>query len=145
MTRIRSLAPRILVALCLAATGLLHADLYLNGYRAIPVIGVAFEWQAAASVALAVLLPIAYPVVLRLAAAALSAGALGAFVLSRTTGLVGFTEYGWQPAPQAALTVLAESAALVGLALPLLRWARTRKQVGVSDPQSQATGSRSIP
>ncbi len=129
MTKLRSLAPRILVAACLAATGLLHAGLYLGGYRAIPVIGTAFLWQAAASVALAVLLPIAYPVVLRLLAAAVSAGALGAFALSRTTGLFGFTEYGWQPAPQAALTVLAESLALVVLAIPLLRWARTRKAV----------------
>ncbi len=123
MTKLRSLAPRILVAACMAATGLLHAGLYLGGYRAIPVIGTAFLWQAAASVALAVLLPIAYPVVLRLLAAAVSAGALGAFALSRTTGLFGFTEHGWQPAPQAALTVVAESVALVVLAAPLLRQA----------------------
>ena len=129
MTKLRSLAPRILVAVCMAATGLLHADLYLNGYQAIAAIGTAFLWQAAASVALAVLLPIAYPVVLRLLAAAVSAGALGAFALSRTTGLFGFTEYGWQPAPQAVLTVLSESLALVVLAIPLLRWARTRKAV----------------
>ncbi len=129
MTKLRSLAPRILVAVCMAATGLLHADLYLNGYQAIAAIGTAFLWQAAASVALAVLLPIAYPLVLRLLAAAVSAGALGAFALSRTTGLFGFTEYGWQPAPQAVLTVLSESLALVVLAIPLLRWARTRKAV----------------
>src|SRR5207244_1152663 len=43
------------------------------------------------------------------------------------TGLFGFTEHGWQPAPQAALTVVAESVVLVVLAVPLLRWVRARK------------------
>jgi hypothetical protein len=42
------------------------------------------------------------------AAAALTGGALGAFALSRTVGLFGFSEQGWQPTPHAAISVVAE-------------------------------------
>jgi hypothetical protein len=35
-------------------------------------------------------------------------GALVAFVLSRTVGLFGFSERGWQPSPHAAVSVVAE-------------------------------------
>jgi hypothetical protein len=57
--------------------------------------------------------------VLRLGAAALTAGALAGFVLSRTVGILGFVEHGLQPAPQALISVLVEVAALVLLAVPL--------------------------
>jgi hypothetical protein len=114
------IANRIGLTACLAVSGYLHADLYANGYRAIPYIGPSFLWQASASFAVALLVLVANPVVLRFAAAALSAGALGAYALSRTTGLFGFTERGWQPAPQALIAVLAEVSALVLLAAPVL-------------------------
>ncbi|MDT5327867.1 MAG: hypothetical protein QOF25_5019 [Mycobacterium sp.] len=42
-----------------------------------------------------------------------SAGSLIAFSLSRTVGLFGFTERGWQPAPHAAISVGAELLTLV--------------------------------
>ena len=45
---------------------------------------------------------------LQWAAAALAGGALVAFVLSRTVGLFGFSEQGWQPSPHAAISVVAE-------------------------------------
>ena len=60
------------------------------------------------SFALAVLIMIGGPSWLQWAAAAVSGGALGAFVLSRTVGLFGFSETGWEPAPHAAISVAAE-------------------------------------
>ena len=51
-----------------------------------------------------------------LAAAALAAGTLVAFALTRTPGgLFNFQERGLQPAPQALIALVAESAALVVL------------------------------
>jgi hypothetical protein len=45
---------------------------------------------------------------LRVAAAAGAAASLVAFALSRTVGLFGFTETGWQPKPYAMISVFAE-------------------------------------
>jgi hypothetical protein len=110
---------RVGAAVCLATSGYLHAQLYLHGYRVIPVIGPAFLLQASGSLAVAVLLAVSGPVVLRLGAAALAAGALVGFALSRTTGIFGFVERGFSPAPQALLSLLAEVAVLLLLAVPL--------------------------
>jgi hypothetical protein len=118
---------RIATAVCLAATGFLHAQLYVGGYRVIPVIGPAFLAQASASMAVALLLLAGSPVLLRLAAAALAAGALAGFALSRTSGLFGFSERGFQPAPQALLSVLAEVAVLVLVAVALHRDGTARR------------------
>jgi hypothetical protein len=109
--------PRIPIATGLAATGYLHADLYLHGYRTIASIGPSFLVFASLCLALAVLELVAVvvpePLALRLAAGAVAAAALGGFVLSRTVGLFGFTERGLQPAPQALLSVLAELAVVL--------------------------------
>jgi hypothetical protein len=112
---------RIGVALCLAASGYIHAQLYIDGYRTIPVIGPAFLLQASGSLAVAVLLLVAGPLILRVGAVALSLGALGGFVASRTVGVFGFVEHGLNPAPQAVISVLVEVAALLLLAIPMLR------------------------
>ena len=112
---------RIGTAACLAASGYVHAELYVHGYRTIPGIGPAFLLQASGSIAVALLLLIGAPLILRLAAAALTAGALGGFVLSRTVGVFGFVERGLQPAPQALISLLVEIATLGLLAIPLLR------------------------
>lgn len=111
---------RIGTAVCLAISGYLHAELYVHGYRAIPGVGPAFLLQAGASFALAVLLLVAAPVIVRLGAAGAALGALGGFVLSRTVGMFGFVERGFDPAPQALLSVLAELAVLLLLAVPEL-------------------------
>ncbi|HEY1968422.1 MAG TPA: hypothetical protein VGH89_10780 [Pseudonocardia sp.] len=113
---------RIASALCLASTGFMHAQLYVHGYRAIPWIGPMFLLQAAGALAVGLLLLIAGPGVLRLAAVGLSAGALVGFVLSRTVGVFGFVERGFDPQPQALLTLLTELAVLA-----LLAWAPARQ------------------
>ncbi len=120
----RKRAIQVGVALALAATGYLHAALYLDGYRRIPVIGPAFLLQASGSFAVALLLILGAPLVLQLAAAALAGGALIGFVLSRTVGVAGFVERGLQPAPQALESLLAESAVLTLVAASLLLRAR---------------------
>jgi drug/metabolite transporter (DMT)-like permease len=105
---------RIALALAVAVSGASHAYLYVHGYHHIPLIGTAFLVQASISFALALLILTGGPPWLRWVAAALSGGALVAFALSRTVGLFGFSERGWQPAPHAAISVGAE---LVAVAL----------------------------
>jgi hypothetical protein len=119
MTIGTTVLPR-LVALLLAASGFVHAELYVSGYRAIPVVGPAFLLQASASFAVALLLLLGGPVLFRWLAAALAVGALVGFALSRTLGVAGFVERGWQPAPQALLSVLAETALLLVLTVQLV-------------------------
>lgn len=119
MTARRLLAPalRTATAASLAAGGYLHAWLYLDGYRSVPVIGPLFLLQAGASLALAVLLLIGTPpLLLRIAAAGVALGALAGFAASRTVGVFGFTEHGLRPAPQAVLSLLAETGTLLLLA-----------------------------
>ena len=99
---------RIGIAAALAVSGISHAYLYIHGYQHIPTIGAAFILQASVSFAVAVLILIGGPGWLRWAAAMVAGGALVAFVLSRTVGLFGFSERGWQPSPHAAVSVVAE-------------------------------------
>jgi len=99
---------KLAMAVALAVSGVSHAYLYIHGYQHIPTIGTAFVMQASVSFALALLILIGGPSWLQWAAAALAGGALGAFVLSRTVGLFGFSEQGWQPSPHAAMSVVAE-------------------------------------
>jgi hypothetical protein len=99
---------RIALAAAVAVSGMSHAYLYVHGYHHIPLIGTAFLIQASISFALALLILIGGPSWLSWVAAALSGGALVAFALSRTVGLFGFSETGWQPSPHAVISVAAE-------------------------------------
>ena len=105
---------RLGMAAAMAISGASHAFLYVHGYQHIPIIGTAFVVQASVSFALALLILLGGPWWLQWAAAAVAGGALVAFALSRTVGLFGFSETGWQPSPHAAISVLAELLA-VGL------------------------------
>ena len=103
---------RFAVAATVAASGYVHAKLYVDGYRSIAHIGPMFLLQAAVSFALAALLLFPAPLLVQVAAAGTALGALGGFVLSRTVGILGFTERGFQPHPDALVSVLAEVATL---------------------------------
>jgi hypothetical protein len=96
------------IAATLAVSGITHAYLYIHGYSHIPTIGIAFLVQASISLSAAVLILIGGPTWLRWAAAMLAGGTLVAFVLSRTVGLSGFSERGWDPSPHAAISFSAE-------------------------------------
>lgn len=116
--RLLSLVLRSATAVTLAAAGYIHAVLYVDEYRFVHVVGPLFLLQASASFALAALLLVGTPpLLLRVAVAGAAAGALGGFAASRTVGVFGFTEHGLQPAPQAALSLVAETGTLVLLAL----------------------------
>lgn len=101
-------AIRVGVSATLAVSGVIHAYLYVQGYRHVPTIGPAFLLQASVFCVLAVLILGGGPWWLQWAGAAGAPGLLVAFVLSRTVGLFGFIERGWEPSPQAALSVIAE-------------------------------------
>ncbi len=103
-----SILVRLGLAVSLTVSAASHAYLYVHGYRHIPTIGAAFLVQASLSFAVALLIVIGGPGWLRWAGAALAAGSLVAFVMSRTVGLSGFLERGWEPAPYAAVSVMAE-------------------------------------
>ncbi len=105
--------PRLAIAAGLAASGVSHAILYAHGYGQIPTIGTAFLLQASVSCAVAALLLVGGPDWLVWAAGALAAGALLAFGLSRTVGVAGFVERGWEPAPHAVVSVVAEAVTLI--------------------------------
>lgn len=132
-----TLALRAVAAGCLAASGVIHAQLYLSSYRTIPGIGPAFLLQASGSFAVALLLLVSSAAVLRLAAAALAAGALVGFIASRTIGVFGFVEYGLQPAPQALISVLVETAALALLSVALVARTTTRPAFSSSCQQGE--------
>src|ERR1700710_2697654 len=117
------LLARVTAAGCLAGSGVIHAQLYLTGYRTIPWIGPAFLLQASGSFAVALLLLLSFAAVPRLAAAAIA---------SRTIGVLGFVEYGLLPAPQALISVLVEIGALALLAVPFLDRTAARPALSLS-------------
>jgi hypothetical protein len=113
-------ALRVGIGATLAISGVIHADLYIHGYRHIPTVGPAFLLQASVFCALAVLVVVGAPDWFSWAGAALSVGTLIAFALSRTVGLFGFTERGLQPSPQAAISLVTEVLTVAFVALFVL-------------------------
>jgi len=103
---------RLGLAVSLAVSAASHAYLYIHGYQHIPMIGTAFLIQASVSFSLALLI--------------IANGSLVAFVLSRTIGLFGFSERGWDPSPHAAITVAAEVLCVLLWAAGLVRLPRPR-------------------
>jgi hypothetical protein len=118
---ITNLALRTAISATVAVSGVVHAYLYINGYRDIPAVGPAFLVQGSVFCAVAVLILAGGPAWLQLVAAIGAAGSLAAFALSRTVGLFGFTETGWQPSPYAAITVVAEVLTLLLVVTTALR------------------------
>ncbi|WP_369394624.1 hypothetical protein AB5J72_49265 [Streptomyces sp. CG1] len=115
-------AARLLTAAAgatLAASGAVHAQLYLDGYRSLHAVGVLFLLQAAASFSLGALLVagalLRPPVVIHLAAAGTALGALTGFAASRTIGVFGFIGHGLQPAPQAVISIVTECVTVLAL------------------------------
>ena len=144
MTRPRPTAAtgtRVLIAVATAVTGFVHANLYLDGgYRAIHVVGPAFLLLSSGAFAVAALLLLSGSPVLRLGAAAVAAGALGGFLMSRTVGVFGFTERGLQPAPQAVISLVSELSTLA-LLLCLEMMLRRSRQTGEAMSEREGTSS----
>jgi predicted lipoprotein with Yx(FWY)xxD motif len=114
---------RVAGAGLLIATGAIHLDLYLTGYRTIPTIGWLFLLQviAAFALALAVLVTGGRHVVAGRLAAAAGAGfalaTLGGYLLSVWIGLFGFKEVRTTAGIVAGVIEVAAFAVLAALAL----------------------------
>jgi hypothetical protein len=100
-------AGRAALSVTLAVSGVAHAYLYVHGYRYIPTVGAAFLIQSSAFVALAILILLGGRRWLHWAAGLGALGSLIGFAMSRTIGLLGFVEHGWEP-PYGPLVVVAE-------------------------------------
>jgi len=79
-------------AALLIASGAIHLDLYLTGYRTIPTIGWLFLLQVIAAFALAAAIPLTRSWLAAAAGAAFAVSTLGGYLLSLRFGLFGFTE-----------------------------------------------------
>jgi hypothetical protein len=119
--RIDKIALRLLIAASLAVSGVVHAYLWATGYSGIPTVGPAFLIQASVFCALAVLILVGGPAWLQVLGALGAAGSLVAFALSRTVGLFGFIETGWEPSPYTWISVATELATIVLVGATLVR------------------------
>ena len=141
--KVVNLVLRVGIGVSTAVAGAVHAYLYADGYRDIPTVGPAFLVQGSVLCALAVLILVGGPAWLSLAAAAVAAGSLVAFALSRTIGLFGFVETGWQPSPYAVLSVVAEALVVVlVVVLSLRRRPRSLDTDAANEPITNPAGER---
>jgi predicted lipoprotein with Yx(FWY)xxD motif len=79
-------------AALLVASGAIHLDLYLTGYRTIPTIGWLFLLQVIAAFALAIAIVATGSWLAAAAGAGFALATLGGYLLSLRVGLFGFTE-----------------------------------------------------
>jgi len=86
------LGMRLAGAGLLAATGAIHLDLYLTGFRSIPVIGWLFLLQVIAAFGLAAVTLVSGSRLAAAAGAGFALSTLGGYLLSVWIGLFGFKE-----------------------------------------------------
>ena len=111
-------------AALLVASGAIHLDLYLTGYRTIPTIGPLFLLQVIAAFALAVAIPVTGSWLVAAAGAAFAISTLGGYLLSLWVGLFGFTEVRTTAGIVAGIIDVAAFATLALAAAPGLPYAR---------------------
>jgi predicted lipoprotein with Yx(FWY)xxD motif len=111
-------------AALLVASGAIHLDLYLTGYRTIPTIGPLFLLQVIAAFALAVAIPVTGSALAAAAGAAFAVSTLGGYLLSLWVGLFGFTEVRTTAGIVAGIIDVAAFATLTLAAAPGLPYAR---------------------
>lgn len=112
----------IVAAGLLATSGLIHLRLYGDGYDDFPNanLGRSFLFNAAACGAVAVALVVRRSMLSALAGLLVANVTLAGFALSRTSrGVFGFTERGFDPAPEAVLSLVSEIGAAAALLLVL--------------------------
>ena len=109
--------PRLAGAGLLAATGAIHLDLYLTGYRTIPTIGWMFLLQVIAAFALAAAVLATGSALLAAAGAGFALATIGGYLLSVWIGLFGFKEIRTTAGIVAGVIEVAAFAALAALAL----------------------------
>ena len=142
---------RVAGAALLAATGGIHLDLYLTGYRSVPVIGWLFLLQVIAAFGLALAVLVTGSRLAAAAGAGFALATLGGYLLSVWTGLFGFREVRTTAGIVAGVIEVGAFAALAVLALipaasptgqPAARPALlSRLQDGIPEPAGQWPGS----
>jgi predicted lipoprotein with Yx(FWY)xxD motif len=110
------LALRLAGAGLLFATGAIHLDLYLTGYRSIPAIGWLFLLQVIAAFGLGVVVLVTGGWLATAAGAGFALATLGGYLLSLWIGLFGFKEVRTTAGIVAGLIEVAAFAALAALA-----------------------------
>jgi predicted lipoprotein with Yx(FWY)xxD motif len=113
----RPLALRVAGAGLLAATGAIHLDLYLTGYRTIPTIGWLFLLQVIAAFGLALVVGLLGSRLAAAAGALFALGTLGGYLLTIWFGLFGFREVRTTAGIVAGVIEVAAFAVLAVLAL----------------------------
>ena len=108
---------RVVGAGLLAATGAIHLDLYLTGFRHIPTIGPLFLLQVIAAFGLAVLVLVPGGRLFAALGAGFAAATLGGYLLSIWFGLFGFKEVRTTAGIVAGLIEVAAFAVLATVAL----------------------------
>ena len=125
---------RLAGAVLVLAGGAVHLKLNLDDYGNDDIL-MAFALNAVASALVAAYLVLRDDVVGPIAGIGLSVGSLLAFTMSRRgDGILDFREVGWNPSPEAALTVAVELAALAVLVAAL--WSRRSPATATSSPRS---------
>ena len=107
-------------AALLVASGAIHLDLYLTGYRSIPTIGWLFLLQVIAAFALAAAIALTGSPLAAAAGAGFAISTLGGYLLSLWVGLFGFTEVRTTAGIVAGIIDVAAFAALAIAAAPAL-------------------------
>ena len=92
LTRTQRFILRVVAAGLLAATGAIHLDLYLTGYRTIPTIGWLFLLQVISAFVLAAAVLVSGSRLVALAGAGFGLATLAGYLLSIWFGLFGFKE-----------------------------------------------------
>src|SRR5713101_1492922 len=100
----------------LAATGAIHLDLYLTGYRSIPTIGWLFLLQVIAAFGLAAAVLLSGSRLAAAAGAGFALSTIGGYILSVWIGLFGFKEVRTTAGIVAGVIEVAAFAALAALA-----------------------------
>lgn len=109
---------RSLAAALLFVGGIVHFDLWNDGYRHIPKIGPLFMANFVGSIALAAAVLASRRAIVAWVGITFAAGSLVALVLSRTVGVFGFSEAIWTT--QATKTLATEVGAIVALGAVLI-------------------------
>jgi predicted lipoprotein with Yx(FWY)xxD motif len=124
--RLRRLGLRLAGAGLLAATGAIHLDLYLTGYRSIPTLGWLFLLQVITAFGLAVAVLATGSRLIAAAGAGFALATLGGYLLTVWIGLFGFKEIRTTAGTVAGVIEVAAFAALAALAVaPPSRGQRT--------------------
>ena len=136
---------RVVAALAVLVSALVHLRLWLDGMRHLHVVGPAFLVNVIAGVVIAVLLLLWRSWVPPFLAAGFGASTILAFVISTTVGLFGFHEH-WV-GPYVWVAFVAEVVAVVAGSAALVRETRLSTRTAGSGPrggrQVQAGSGRS--